>query len=64
MWVVANINQYYTFRNSIDELFKDETKIYFPKINHEKIIVKNLRIYWEIIFFALTKTLIYRKLKT
>ena len=40
MWVVANINQYYTFRNSIDELFKDETKIYFPKLIMKKIIVK------------------------
>ena len=36
MWVVANINQYYTFRNSVNELYQDETKIYFPKINHEK----------------------------
>merc|ERR1711965_996452 len=36
MWVVANINQYYTFRNSVNELYQDETKIYLPKINHEK----------------------------
>ena len=36
MWVVANINQYYIFRNSVNELCQNETKIYFPKINIEK----------------------------
>ena len=63
MWVVANINQYYTFRNSIDELFKDENKIYFSKINNEKNNSKKFKNLLGNYIFCFNKNFNLQKIK-